>query len=127
MPLYVFSRMAGMVRCAIPARVVAGRSQYPSDTGIRGSCALHAALISQRDIPATLNTYMPLESHPNHRLRPTRGARNCGHSGSRGDRRLKAASHERCLQAADGLHNPANRLTPTELRRLRPLAEISED
>jgi hypothetical protein len=33
--------------------------------------------------------------------------RNCGHSGSRRDCRLKAASQERRLQPADELHNPA--------------------
>ncbi len=45
---------------------------------------------------------------------PLSRPRNCG------DCRLKAASQERRLQAADELHNPANRLTPSaEPRRLR--------
>ena len=44
---------------------------------------------------------------------PSPAPRNCGRSGSRGDCRLKAATQERRLQAADELHNPANRLTPS--------------
>src|SRR6266571_1146483 len=50
---------------------------------------------------------------------PSPAHRNCGHSGSRGDCRLEEATQERRLQAADGLHNPANRLTTPERRRLR--------
>src|SRR6266568_1045832 len=49
-------------------------------------------------------------------------------SGSRGDCRLKAASQERRLQAADGLHNPANRLTPhgTASAAAKPLIRANQ-
>ena len=47
--------------------------------------------------------------------------RDCGHSGSRGDCRLKAATQERRLQAADGLHNPPTPSRPPQLQRLRLL------
>ena len=66
----------------------------------------------------------PFILHSSFCISPLRPPRNCGHSGSGGDCRLKAATQERRLQAADGLHNPANRLPPLGMRR--PWRHVSE-
>ena len=59
-PLYVFSALVGMARCAVPARVVAGGTNIPAILAFQGVAPLHAARTSQRDVPTTLNTYSPL-------------------------------------------------------------------
>jgi len=56
-PLYVFSALVGMARCAVPARVVAGGTNIPAILAFQGVAPLHAARTSQRDVPTTLNTY----------------------------------------------------------------------
>jgi hypothetical protein len=48
MPLYVFSGMVGMVRCAIPARVVAGGANTGATLAFEEVAPLHAARTSQR-------------------------------------------------------------------------------
>src|SRR5713101_4813595 len=57
MPLYVFSGMVGMARCAIPARVVAGGTNTRATLAFEEVPPLHAARTSQR---LQVNTY----SHP---------------------------------------------------------------
>src|SRR5437773_4348215 len=54
---YVFSAMVGMARCAVPARVVAGGTNFRATLAFEGVAPLHAARTSQRDVPTTLNTY----------------------------------------------------------------------
>ena len=50
--------MVGMVRCAVPARVIAGGTNIRADTlAFEKVAPLHAARTSQRDVPTTLNTY----------------------------------------------------------------------
>src|SRR5438045_1788390 len=55
-PMYLFSVMVGMARCAVPARVVAGGMEI-RDTGNRRVAPLHAARTSQRDVPTSLRGY----------------------------------------------------------------------
>ena len=54
MPQYVFSGMVGMVRCAIPARVVAGGTNTRATLAFEEVAPLHAARTSQR---LQVNTY----------------------------------------------------------------------
>jgi len=56
-PSYLFSAMVGMARCAVPARVVAGGTNFR--VAIEGVAPLHAARTLQRDVPTTLNRYSP--------------------------------------------------------------------
>src|SRR2546426_4099344 len=57
----VFSAMVGMVRCAVrcavPARAVAGGTDTRGTLAFEGVAPLHAARTSQRDVPTMLNTY----------------------------------------------------------------------
>ena len=55
--VYVFSAMVGMARCAVPARVVAGGTNFRATLAFEGVAPLHAARTSQRDVPTTLNRY----------------------------------------------------------------------
>src|SRR5437773_10066645 len=55
--LYVFSAMVGMARCAVPARVVAGGTNFRATLASEGVAPLHPARTSQRDVATTLNTY----------------------------------------------------------------------
>src|SRR5437773_10776541 len=55
---YVFSAMVGMARCAVPARVVAGGTNFRATPAFEGVAPLHAARTSQRDVPTTLNKYV---------------------------------------------------------------------
>src|SRR2546427_8401465 len=54
--------MVGMARRAVPARVVAGRTNIRATLAIEGVAPLHAARTSQRDVPTTLNRY-PRRTH----------------------------------------------------------------
>src|SRR2546426_481923 len=56
-PSYLFSAMVGMARCAVPARVVAGGTNFRATLAIEGVAPLHAARTLQRDVPTTLNRY----------------------------------------------------------------------
>src|SRR2546426_9975779 len=51
------SAMAGMARCAVPARVVAGGTNSRATLAIEGVAPLHAARTSRRDVPTTLNRH----------------------------------------------------------------------
>src|SRR5438105_3863117 len=53
----VFSAMVGMARCAVPARAVAGGTNIRATLAFEGVAPLHASRTSQRDVPATQNTY----------------------------------------------------------------------
>src|SRR5438046_10453587 len=53
--------MVGMARCAVPARVVAGGTNFKATLAFEGVAPLHAARTSQRDVPTTLNTYAWLQ------------------------------------------------------------------
>ena len=57
-PLYLFSVMVGMARCAVPARVAAGGTNIRATLAFEGITPPHAARTSQRDVPTTLNTYL---------------------------------------------------------------------
>src|SRR6266508_6806750 len=54
---YLFSAMVGMARCAVPARVVAGGTNFRVTLAIEGVAPLHAARTSQRDVPTPLSRY----------------------------------------------------------------------
>jgi len=54
---YMFSAMAGMASCAVPARAVAGGTNVQGTLPFEGVASLHAARTSQRDVPTALNTY----------------------------------------------------------------------
>src|SRR5256886_6838512 len=56
---YLWSAMVGMARCAVPARVVAGGTNFRATLAIEGVAPLHAARTLQRDVPTTLNRYSP--------------------------------------------------------------------
>ena len=56
---YPASVMVGMARRAVPVPVVAGGTNFRATLAIEGVAPLHAARTSQRDVPTTLNTYMP--------------------------------------------------------------------
>src|SRR6266540_4198172 len=58
-PSYLLSAMVGMARCAVPARVVAGGTNFRATLAIEGVAPLHAARTSQRDVPTPLNRYFP--------------------------------------------------------------------
>src|SRR5438093_9730922 len=49
--------MVGTVRCAVPARVVAGGTNDRAALTFQRVAPLHAARTSQRDVPTTLNTF----------------------------------------------------------------------
>src|SRR6478736_5316943 len=60
-----FAAMVGMARRAVPARVVAGGTNFRATLAFEGVAPLHAARTSQRDVPTTLNTYTGI-AHPQH-------------------------------------------------------------
>jgi len=53
----VFSAMVGTARCAVPARVAAGGTNYRAALAFEGVAPLYAARTSQRDVPTTLTMY----------------------------------------------------------------------
>src|SRR5437667_5169108 len=52
--------MVGMARRAVPARVVAGGTNIRATLASKGVAPLHAARTSQRDVPTSLNRYLPV-------------------------------------------------------------------
>ncbi len=169
MPLYVFSGMVGMARCAIPARVVAGgantRATLAIGAGTSPSAAateenLASRMRAQRSMPTGCGRGRPLSElrsalgadiaarRPHHakhihapgkpsqsspasrkgtlelrpqrlpqRLPPEGGDPGTPPSGGRWIAQpaeplaIALANSERCLQAAGGLRNAANRLS----------------